>query len=69
MDRYNLRNIARIIGSDPEQKVHLLLEFSSQNRDIADPWYSGNFDQTYEDILSGCTALLQKLIKENRLPG
>ena len=69
MDRYNLRNIARIIGSDPEQKVHLLLEFSGQNRDIADPWYSGNFDQTYEDILSGCTALLQKLIKENRLPG
>lgn len=61
MDGMNYRNIMRIIGSDPENKVSLLLEHAGSSRDIADPWYTGNFDQTYEDVLEGCAALLEKL--------
>ena len=61
MDGWNMRNIMRIIGDDPEGKVSLLLEHAGKSRDIADPWYSGNFDQTYEDVLEGCTALLEEL--------
>ena len=62
MVRWNYKNILRIVGEDTEGKVSLLLEFAGSNRDIADPWYTGNFDQTYEDILEGCEALLQRLI-------
>lgn len=62
MDRWNYKNILRIVGEDTEGKVSLLLEFAGSSRDIADPWYMGNFDQTYEDILEGCEALLQRLI-------
>lgn len=61
MDGMNYRNIMRIIGSDPENKVSLLLEHAGSSRDIADPWYTGNFDQTYDDVLEGCEALLEKL--------
>jgi protein-tyrosine phosphatase len=46
------------VGGDPQGKVSLLLEFAGSTRDIADPWYTGNFDQTYEDVLEGCQALL-----------
>ena len=62
MDHWNYKNILRIIGEDTEGKVSLLLEFAGSSRDIADPWYTGNFDQTYEDILEGCEALLQCLV-------
>ena len=62
MDRWNYKNILRIVGEDTEGKVSLLLEFAGSSRDIADPWYTGNFDQTYEDILEGCEALLLRLI-------
>ena len=61
MDRWNMRNIMHIIKSDPEGKVSLLLEHAGSSRDIADPWYSGNFDQTYDDVLEGCEALLNEL--------
>ena len=61
MDEMNYRNIMRIIGSDPENKVSLLLEHAGSSRDIADPWYTGNFDQTYEDIVEGLTAMLKTL--------
>lgn len=61
MDSMNYRNIMSIIGSDPENKVSLLLEHAGSSRDIADPWYTGNFDQTYDDVLEGCEALLEKL--------
>lgn len=59
MEQYNVRNIMRIIGSDPEHKVHCLLDFTDQPGDIADPWYTGNFDDTYDDIYKGCTAFLE----------
>lgn len=61
MDQWNYRNIMRIIGKDPEDKVSLLLDWTEHPRDIADPWYTGNFDQTYEDVDEGCEALLQAL--------
>jgi len=56
MDRYNERNIMRILGSDPDNKVKMLLY-----RDVADPWYTGDFLTTYEDIVDGCTDILEKL--------
>ncbi len=61
MDSMNRRNILRIIGSDPENKVYNLLEFAGESGDIADPWYTGNFDRTYEDVLRGCQALWEHL--------
>ena len=61
MDRANYANILRITGSDPQNKVKLLLDFTDCPRDIADPWYTGNFDRTYDDVLKGCTALLEHL--------
>lgn len=61
MDQWNLRNMKRIVGTDTKGKVHLLLDYSSQPRDIADPWYTGNFDVTYEDIVEGCSAFLAYL--------
>ena len=58
MDRQNFRNIYRIIGDDPQGKVRLLLDFTTRPGDIADPWYTGNFDAAYRDILEGCQGLL-----------
>lgn len=63
MDANNRRNLMRIIGTDPENKVHRLLEFSKQPRDIADPWYTGNFDVTYDDIAEGCADFLRQVQK------
>ena len=59
MEQMNIRNMLRILRNDPEHKVSRLLDFTDRPRDIADPWYTGNFDVTYEDILEGCEALLQ----------
>ena len=62
MEQWNIRNIMRIIGSDPEKKVSMLLDFSDRpGTEIADPWYTGNFDATYDDVLEGCTGLLEHL--------
>lgn len=61
MDSMNIRNILRILGNDEEHKVYRLLDFVEHSRDIADPWYTGNFDVTYDDIVEGCEALLSYL--------
>ena len=61
MDSANVRNIHRMTGGDPEGKVRKLLSFAGSDRDIADPWYTGNFDDTYRDVLEGCQALLAVL--------
>ena len=61
MDHYNLRNIRRIVGEDTRQKVHLLLSFAGGSGDIADPWYTGDFDETYRDVVDGCRGLLKYL--------
>ena len=63
MDDWNIRNMTRIAGGDPEHKIRKLLEFAGSTRDIADPWYTGNFDATYADVLEGCEAMLAKLAK------
>lgn len=63
MDGNNLRNLGRIIGPDTGGKVHRLLDFTGRHGlDIADPWYTGNFDATYDDILEGCMGLLGDII-------
>ena len=61
MDANNRRNLMRIIGADTEGKVHGLLDFSDRPRDIADPWYTGNFDVTYDDVVEGCETFLEHL--------
>ena len=66
MDSMNLRNLQRIVGFDSEKKIHRLLDFTNYPRDVADPWYTGNFDVTYTDIDNGCRALLE-YIKEHNL--
>ncbi|MDO4211875.1 MAG: low molecular weight protein-tyrosine-phosphatase [Bacteroidales bacterium] len=62
MDRMNLRWISRIIPEDPEDKIHLLLDFTDRTpgTEVADPWYTGNFDATWRDCVEGCEALLEK---------
>ena len=61
MDERNIINIERIVGKDFGNKIFKLLDFSNRPRDIADPWYTGNFDKTYDDILEGCKAFLKYL--------
>ena len=61
MDHANLRNMNRICGGDPDKKFSLLLDWCGNARDVADPWYSGNFEATWNDVYSGCLAILNKL--------
>ncbi len=61
MDRNNLRNMARFVGNDPCGKVSLLMDYTTSPRDVADPWYTGDFEQTWKDINAGCEGLLNKL--------
>ncbi len=61
MERYNYINLCRIIKDDPEGKIAPLLYFAGVQGDIADPWYSGDFEQAYEDIVKGCEGLLKYL--------
>ena len=62
MDDENLYYMNRCWGGDPKNKIRMLLSFAGKDRDIADPWYTGNFDQTYEDVLEGCQAFLSSLL-------
>ena len=61
MDRRNLANMLRFWGNDPEGKISLLMSYTGSDREVADPWYTGNFDATWDDITSGCTAFLNGL--------
>lgn len=63
MEKSNIKNILRIVGNDSQHKIYRLLDFSNNPRDIADPWYTGNFDITYNDILEGCIAFLDYICK------
>lgn len=58
MDEANVRNMIRMFGGDPEGKIHLLLEYAGRREGIADPWYTGDFDATYADVVVGCKGLL-----------
>ena len=62
MDDENEYYMNRWWAPDTEHKIVRLLSFAGKDRDIADPWYTGNFDQTYDDIMEGCTAFLKKLL-------
>lgn len=60
MDRSNVRWLTRIVG-DLQGKVHMMMEFAGESRDVADPWYTGDFEQTYQDVLAGCKGLLEQI--------
>ena len=64
MDSANLRNMRRICGGDPMGKCSLLLDFTSRPGDVADPWYTGDFESTWQDVLAGCRGLLEHIRRE-----
>ena len=66
MEDRNIKDIKRIVGEDTENKIYKLLDFSKNPRDIADPWYTGNFDKTYDDIVEGLEAFLYYLKNEKK---
>ena len=61
MDRYNLADLRRLVYPEDRDKIRLLLDYTGQGRDVADPWYTGNFDATWDDVFAGCTALLKTI--------
>lgn len=67
MEENNIKNIYKVLGQDNENKVYRLLDFSDNPRDIADPWYTGNFDKTYDDIMEGLEAFLIYLKNNNKV--
>ena len=66
MDTANIRNMTKIVCGDSQNKIYKLLSFAGEGRDVADPWYTGDFDATYRDVLAGCEGLLEYL-KGNEL--
>lgn len=65
MDSANIRNMHRILGGDPENKIHKLMDYTDRGGDVADPWYTRSFDVTYRDVLDGCTKLLEAIKREH----
>lgn len=61
MDQNNLRNLKKIIGDDPQKKVSLLMDYTNRPADVADPWYTGDFNTTWNDVVEGCMGLLSSL--------
>ena len=59
MDQNNLRNLRRLLGEDVEGKISLLMDYTSRPGDVADPWYTGDFEATWQDVLEGCRGLLE----------
>lgn len=64
MDRANIRNTQRLTGPDREGKIRLLLDYTGEGRDVADPWYTGDFAATWRDVTAGCEALLRALTEK-----
>ena len=64
MDAWNIRNMTRICGGDPEGKIHQLMDYTRRPGDVADPWYTGDFEATWRDVLEGCQGLLEHHAKE-----
>lgn len=67
MEENNIKNIIKIVGEDIDNKVFKLLDFSKKSRDIADPWYTGNFDKTFNDIKEGCESFFKYLKNNNKI--
>ena len=61
MDAWNIRNMNRICGGDPEGKIHKLLDYANRHDDVADPWYTGDFEATWHDVLEGCECMLEQI--------
>ena len=61
MDFANIRNMTRIAGGDPDGKIRLLLDYAGRHEEVADPWYTGDFQATWDDVTEGCEALLRAL--------
>ena len=66
MDSANLPNMLSICSGDPEGRIHLLMEFTGRPGDVADPWYTGDFETTWRDVLAGCGGLLEHLSRQER---
>ena len=66
MDRFNLRNMTKFVGNDTDNKVSLMMDFTNRPGDVADPWYTGDFDATWDDVYEGCVGILKKLNIESR---
>ncbi len=67
MDYNNIRNIKRITGGDPDSKISMLLDYTDRAGDeVADPWYTGNFDATWRDVVDGCEGLLETLLRTDK---
>ena len=62
MDSWNIRNMRAISGGDPEEKIRMLMDYTNRPGDVADPWYTGDFEATWRDVLEGCEALLSQLM-------
>lgn len=62
MDEENMRDLYRLFPQDTVHKLHLFLSFANEQRDVADSWFTGNFEQTYQDVVRGCAELLDRLI-------
>ncbi len=60
MDASNVRRLRDIVGGDPQKKIHLLMSYAGVGRDVADPWYTGDFEETFQDCLTGCEAILSQ---------
>ena len=67
MDDWNMRNMRRICGGDPEGKLRLLLDYTDRPGEVADPWYTGDFSATWRDVEAGCRGLLEKICEEEGL--
>ncbi len=67
MEESNREDVLDIVGQDTDNKIHLLLEYSENLRGIRDPWYTGNFEETYEDVLEGCRSFLNRLIRNGKV--
>ena len=67
MDTWNMRNLNRMLKGDPDGKVYKFLTFAGSGRDIADPWYTGNFDETYNDVVEGCDGFLTYLREQGEI--
>ena len=61
MDNANIRNLNRMLKNDPDGKISMMLDYTSRPGEVADPWYTGDFEETYRDVLEGCQGLLKKL--------
>ncbi len=67
MDGRNIHNMHRVFGGDPDGKINLLLDYAGIHREVADPWYTGDFEATWQDVVTGCTALFERFMERGPL--